>query len=162
MKIKDIELAINYPERFRSVCLRYHTVDFSLPRPKKDDLLPIFKKLGVLVKYYSIDRIYIDKSQVGNYSFEYYFEFDGTHPWVFLYIKKIGGEWPLQRYTPGLANLKMRYPKEKEDQLEGYSIFTINLYEIESALSELKPLLDDLRNAVIPYLEKDELDFNVD
>jgi hypothetical protein len=118
--------------------------------------------LGYKVKYFPNDSIYIEKHIAGEYSFEYYFEFNGLAPNIYIYIKRSEKDWPLSRYAPGFAVIHKAYPPKDIYDFSGYFLFPRSLNDLPAIFTELKPMLDDLRKAIVPYLEKDELDFNVD
>lgn len=85
--IEELELRTNFPQKYRELALKYSDEEnCHWAKPKKDDMLAIFNRLGYPVKYITIDRLYIEKYQAGKYSFEYYYEFNGMNPWIYIYI----------------------------------------------------------------------------
>lgn len=164
IKLITIEKELHFAEKYRQLALEYCNEKGShWAKPKKEDMLAIFKKIGYPVKYYSGDRIYIEKYPAGKYSFEYYYEFNGMTPDIFIYIKKIGSktEWPLQRYPPGFIAVSKKYFGKDATDLRGLILYATSLNDLENIFARLKPMLDELREVIIPYLEKDELDFTV-
>lgn len=161
MTITELENEINFPVRYHSICLKYPDQKNRCSKPKNQDLKKIFDELGYSVKYYSGDRIFIEKHQAGQYSFQYYFEFNGSTPLFFLYIKRAETDWPVQRHMPALGTIKKMFPHDDQDSVIGYFAFPKDSQEIKNILSEFKPLLDDLRKAVIPFLVRDELVFTL-
>ena len=160
MKLCELEMQINFAEKYRNLCSKYSAVNYGGGKPKKHDMLAIFKKLDYPVKYISIDRLYIEKHEAGKYSFEYYYEFNGMSPSVLLYIKT-ESDWPLERYSPGFITAKKIYNQEGGKELKGLILFASTLKDLEDIFSTLKPMLDDLRKVIIPYLERDQLDFAI-
>ena len=157
--IEELELKTNFPQRYRELALKYYNEkDAHWAKPKREDMLAIFNKLDYPVKYVSIDRLYIEKHQAGKYSFEYYYEFNGMTPMIYLYIKT-ESDWPLERYSPGFIVAKKLYTQGGGKEYQGLFIFANTLKNLEDIFAILKPMLDDLRKAIIPYLEKDQLDF---
>lgn len=157
-KLFELEKQVNYAERYRTLCLQFQEVNYKSPNPKKADILALFKKLNYTVQYVTLDKLYIEKYLIGKYSFEYYYEFNGMSPSVLLYIKT-ESDWPLDRYCPGFITAKKLYHQEGGEELKGLVLFASTLKDLEVIFSALKPMLDDLRKAITPYLEKDQLDF---
>lgn len=96
ISIEELERKMNFPQRYRELALKFSDqANCHWAKPKKDEMLTIFNKLGYNVKYIPIDRLYIEQYKVGILSFEYYYEFNGMNPWIFIYIKrrKASGLW---------------------------------------------------------------------
>jgi hypothetical protein len=83
-------------------------------------------------------------------------------PMVYIYIKRDEENWSLWRYSPGFVTIKKEHPPRELYDYEGRYLFPKTLEYIRNIFSELKPMLGDLREAIIRYLVKDKLDFNVD
>lgn len=163
MKISEIEKKLNYADRYYEICLKYS--DYKRRpsvKPSKKEMLAIFQDLGYNVKYYSGERIFIERHEIDVYSYEYFFEFNGYSPLVFLYVKKDDKSWPIQRYFPGLDYLKRKYPRSEQEPFVGYFAFPTNLNEIKAFLKNLKPLLDELRLEVLAQIGNSEFNFQVD
>jgi hypothetical protein len=81
MTIGYLEKQVNFPERFRQLCLKYCESDFMNVRKfGKKEMLAIFNELGYGVKNFANDKIDVEKHLAGKCSYEYYFEFNGFDP----------------------------------------------------------------------------------
>jgi hypothetical protein len=161
MKLTDIFKAINFYQRYREICLIFSKVDYTKPRPPKDEVLERLNKIGYKAKYISKDRVYISKFEAGIYTFEYYFEFDGTGCYISIYIKKSASDWPFQSSLSGILMTSNIYPKKAQDEVIGYFLLTPSLEELENALIKMKSILDDIKNTVIPELVNDNIEFDI-
>jgi hypothetical protein len=162
MKLTEIIKKIQLVERYRLVCLEFTNEDYTKSRPQRENVLSILSNIGYDAKYIARDRLYIAKFYAGVYSFEYYFEIDGCACDILLYIKKTPTDWPLERagFTGFLLSSGL-YPPTRKDQVVGYMLFTPSLPELEAALEKMKPILDDLKNEILPYLINDEIEFDI-
>jgi hypothetical protein len=162
MKFSEIIKKIHFVERFRELCIEFSNIDYTRSRPKKDLILPILKKIGYESKYTNQDRVYINKSSFGSHSLEYYFEIDGCGCDIYLYIRKLSTDWFFRQGFTGLLLSSNLYPPSKEDEVEGYMLFTPSIESIECALIKIKPILDDLKNNITPCLINNTIEFDMD
>ena len=161
MKITDILNEINFYQRYREICLAFANIDYTKQRPSKEFVLLFLNNIGYPAKYNSKDRLFIYKVPEGIYSFEYYFEIDGCGCDVSVCIKQTSTDWPLIAGFTGLLLSSKLYPSTENDQVAGYMLFTPSQKELENALLKLKPILDDLKKEIIPYLINDTLEFDI-
>ena len=161
MNITDIFKATNFYERYREICVSFSNLDYTNSKPKKDEVLILLEKIGYNSKYIHKDRVYMYKFEAGIYTFEYCFEFDGVCCCTYLNIKKSLSDWQFRNGLSGLLLQSNLYPKKTQNEIVGYFLLTPNLKLLESALICLKPILDDIRNSIIPYLVTDDIEFDI-
>lgn len=69
--IYQLEVKVGLIEQYKKLALKYcnlKDVKWSA-RPKKDILVKMFERLDYKVKYISLDRLFIEKYTLGDYSF---------------------------------------------------------------------------------------------
>ena len=81
-----------------------------------------------------------------------------------LFIKKSSTDWPFQNGLAGLLLISNKYPRPKEEENKygkGFFIYTLSFHDLENALIRLKPILDEIKNQIIPHLIKDDIEFDI-
>lgn len=160
MKLTTVIDSIDLRNRYKSLCLEFSTEKYGGMRPKKEDVLPIFQSLGFEVTYKASERFYLVSNRVGRYVVDYHFQLDGVACDIFIYIKA-GDYWPLHNHLSFLNPIGYSIDEETNYTPIEKNIFCCDLEKLKIILKKSKLFLDDFLFAIAPFLEKDEIEFDI-
>ena len=142
MKLTSIIDEIHLRERYKNLCMEFCEEKYGGSRPKKEEVLLIFSKVGFKATYKVNEKFYLVSNKIGKFNLDFHFEFDGATCDIYLYIK-CGEYWPLHNKLSFLYPVGYIIEEEVNYTPIGKNIFFTTLEQLEIILGKCKIFLND-------------------